>query len=292
MSNTIDGAVAVLSGKVTRLAAFPSDYVDARNVDVWLPDSYDETKQYAVLYMHDGQMLFDPSTTWNQQAWHVDEHISQLTQRGEIQDCIVVGIWNNGVYRAAEYFPQKALASIPQPTRDIILHRQLLDKPQADDYLRFLVEELKPTIDRTFSTFSDVRRTFIMGSSMGGLISVYALCEYPAIFGGAAALSTHWPLAAFELIDNNNDSDVGATFRAYLAAHFPPANTHKLYFDYGDQTGDAIYEPYQTAVDAILQQRGYTLPFWVTKAFPGESHSEASWNKRLDIPLTFLLSTP
>lgn len=290
MSHTVDSGVTVSSGRVRRLAAFPSGFVDARNVDVWLPDSYSDTKRYAVLYMHDGQMLFDPSTTWNKQAWQVDKHVSQLIQRGEIQDCIVVGIWNNGEYRAAEYFPQQVLASIPQPTRDTILDRQLQDKPQADQYLRFLVEELKPAIDSTFSTFTDVHHTFIMGSSMGGLISLYASCEYPNIIGGAAALSTHWPLAAFELIDDNNDADVAAAFRAYLQTHLPPPNTRKLYFDHGDQTGDAIYKPYQTAVDAVLQQPGYTLPFWMTRAFPGESHSEASWNKRLDIPLTFLLS--
>ena len=63
------------SGKIERMEKFPSDYVDPRNVDVWLPDNYDISKKYAVLYMHDGQMLFDSTITWNKQEWQVDETI-------------------------------------------------------------------------------------------------------------------------------------------------------------------------------------------------------------------------
>lgn len=95
----------VSSGHLERHTNFQSEYVDARNVDVWLPEDYSSDKQYAVLYMHDGQMLFDASNTWNNQEWAVDEHLSMLKKEGHVRDCIVVGIWNNGEYRHEEYFP-------------------------------------------------------------------------------------------------------------------------------------------------------------------------------------------
>jgi len=103
--------VKVTTGKVVRFANFKSQFVDARNVDVWLPDGYSENNKYAVLYMHDGQMLFDPETTWNKQAWQVDAIAGKLIAEKQIQKCIIVGIWNNDKKRHPEYFPQKVYAT-------------------------------------------------------------------------------------------------------------------------------------------------------------------------------------
>ena len=277
----------VSTGTVKRLEKFASKYVDPRNVDVWLPDGYSAKKKYAVLYMHDGQMLFDATTTWNKQEWGVDETLGKLTKDCKIRDTIVVGVWNNGDYRHSEYFPQKALAEMPQITSDFIIKTSLKDKPRADNYLKFLVEELKPYIDKTFSTKKDRDNTFIAGSSMGGLISIYALCEYPNIFGGAAGISTHLPMIADE--KTPNIETVPAAFRTYLEKHLPEANSRKIYFDYGDQTLDSLYPPLQKKVDEIMKSKGYTEKSWITRFFPGENHSEVSWAKRLDIPLEFLL---
>ena len=125
----------VSSGTVKRLEKFASKYVDARNVDVWLPDNYSNKKRYAVLYMNDGQMLFDASMTWNNQEWQVDETIGKLLKEHKIKDLIVVGIWNNGDYRASEYYPQKSLRFLAEETRDFIIKNWLKGKPQADNYL-------------------------------------------------------------------------------------------------------------------------------------------------------------
>ncbi len=285
----IVGQVTVSSGTVKRLEKFFSKYVDARNVDVWLPDGYTKRKKYAVLYMHDGQMLFDAGTTWNKQEWGVDETLAGLIKDGKIKETIVVGIWNNGEYRHSEYFPQKVLAEIPAEQREIVVANQLKNKPQADNYLKFLVEELKPYIDKNFSTKKDRRNTFVMGSSMGGLISIYALCEYPNIFGGAAGLSTHLPLISVQNVDEKNDA-IAASFRSYLEKNLPKTDSRKIYFDYGDQTLDALYPPLQKKVDALMQAQGWTEKGWTTKFFPGESHSETSWAKRLNIPLEFLMA--
>ena len=98
--------LTVSSGKVVRIENFQSKFVAARNVDVWLPEGYSPAKKYNVVYMHDGQMLFDSTQTWNKKEWKVDEVFSKLISEKKIEDCIVVGIWNNGAERIAEYFPQ------------------------------------------------------------------------------------------------------------------------------------------------------------------------------------------
>lgn len=281
------GQINVSSGTVKRLEKFASKYVDARNVDVWLPDNYSPKKKYAVLYMHDGQMLFDATTTWNKQEWQVDETVGKLLKEKKIKDLIVVGIWNNGDYRASEYYPQKSLQFLSAETRDFIVKNWLKGKPQADNYLKFLVEELKPYIDKTFSTRKDVKNTFVAGSSMGGLISIYAICEYPNVFGGAAGISTHLPLVLGDKVPNLES--VPPTFREYLKQNLPKPDSRKIYFDYGDQTLDAYYPPLQKKVDELMKEKGWNSRAWTTRFFAGENHSETAWAKRFNAPLEFLL---
>ncbi len=276
-------------GSIQRFANFTSIYVDSRKIDVWLPDGYSHTKKYAVLYMHDGNSLYDSTIMWNHQEWGVDEAVSKLLNENKIKDVIVVGIWNNGLYRHSEYFPQKIIKDITQPTQKIIIEEQLKNKPQADNYLHFLVTELKPFIDSSFSTYKDRKNTFIAGSSMGGLISLYAICEYPTVFGGAACLSTHTPILMKEKISNNTDKEVASKFRDYLIKNLPNPTIHKIYMDYGNKTLDSFYMPYQKKIDEVLIAKGFTAKNWVTKYFEGDDHSEKSWAQRLYIPLLFLL---
>ncbi len=280
------------SGTVKRFENFPSAFVAARNVDVWLPDGYDAGRKYAVLYMHDGQMLFDSTTTWNKQDWGVDEVVGNLLAEKKIRDCIIVGIWNTGEYRHTEYFPQKALDYLTPGEKSDLLNytvgegksKLLAGIPVSDHYLKFLVRELKPFIDSSFSTLHDCANTFIAGSSMGGLISMYAICEYPEVFGGAACLSTHWP-GSYKTSEN----PVPQAFVKYLEGHLPSAANHKIYFDFGTGTLDATYKPYQQQADLVMKAKGYTSKNWVTLEFPGEDHSERAWSKRLEIPVVFLL---
>lgn len=281
--------VQVSWGKVQSFENFKSQNVDARNIDVWLPDSYSAKEKYAVLYMHDGNMLYDAQITWNKQSWEVDDVAGKLLAEGKTKNFIVVGIWNNNDYRHSEYFPQKIINDIPEATRKIVVEEQLKNKPQADKYLKFIVEELKPFIDKNFSVKKDVKNTFIAGSSMGGLISLYAICEYPKIFGGAACLSTHTPMIMKEKITPDVDTDIASKFRDYLRNNLPNPRNHKIYFDYGDQTLDSFYKPFQEKIDLIMVEKGFSTENWITKYFPGKDHSEKSWSERLDIPMLFLL---
>jgi enterochelin esterase-like enzyme len=287
MINTVHAAdplPQVAVGRVERLANFPSRHVDARHVDVWLPRGYDPAVRHAVVYMHDGQMLFDAATTWNRQAWNVQDTLQRLIDTGRIPPTLVVGVWNNGKFRHSEYFPQKFLPGMPEPLRQRLVKEGLQGKPQSDAYLRFLVEELKPAIDARYATRREPAATVLMGSSMGGLISVYAMNEYPQVFGGAAGLSTHWvgtfqpnaavPLAAFN----------------YLRAHLADPATHRLYQDHGTTELDAIYAPYQVMVNDLARERGYVDgTHFETRVFEGTGHNETAWAARLEIPLLFLL---
>ena len=272
------------SGKIVRLKNFESDYVQPRNIDIWLPEDYTEDKKYAVLYMHDGQMLYDSLTTWNGQEWQVDETITRLLNEGKIRDCIVVGIWNNGKYRWSEYFPQKPYEVLPQPIQDSLLVTDLAGTAQADNYLKFIVKELKPYVDLKFATIPQKSQTFIAGSSMGGLISLYAICEYPDVFQAAACMSTHWIGVGPPV-----SKTIPKGFNAYLKEYLPDPSTHKIYFDYGNETLDQYYPPYQKLVDKTMEAKGFTNENWQTLFFPGKNHSENAWAERLHIPLEFLL---
>jgi predicted alpha/beta superfamily hydrolase len=280
----------VACGTINRLENFPSKYVDPRNVDIWLPQGYTSNKKYAVVYMHDGQALFDSTLMWNHEEWGVDETLCKLLGEKKIKDCIVVGIWNTAK-RFPEYFPQKPFYSLSGPDQQKILaigkdkNTPLLGNgPVADNYLKFLVNELKPYVDSHYSTSPGRKTTFIMGSSMGGLISMYAICEYPKVFGGAACMSTHWP-GIFTTVDN----PIPAAFLSYLNGHLPSPKDHKIYFDHGSATLDALYKPYQQSADSIMRAHGYTDANWMSREFPGDDHSEKSWNRRLAIPVLFLL---
>lgn len=261
-----------------RYPDFKSRWVASREVDVWLPPTYAShpDARFPVIYMQDGQNLFDPKTSYGGVSWSIDDAMLRLIAAHKTDGAIVVSIWNTPA-RFAEYMPQKAVrgdaASTGLPGFPAIPVARL----EGDAYLRFMVRELKPFVDERYRTAPNRDHTFAMGSSMGGLISLYAVLEYPDVFGGAACLSTHWPAADGRTID-------------YLAAHLPPAGTHKLYFDYGTATLDAEYGPYQQRADAVLRRAGYVEGRdWITRKFPGAEHSEKSWRQRVDIPLAFLL---
>ena len=227
-----------------RYASMPSRYVAARNVDVWLPPGYgkDPQQRYPVLYMHDGQNLFDPATSYGGVDWAVDEAMTRLIEKGAVRAAIVVGIWNTAK-RREEYMPQRAVQgtvrfNVPGAADVTAAGHHLRPLP------RFIVRNSSPSSTRTYRTLPGRADTYVMGSSMGGLVSQYAMSRYPEIFGGAGCVSTHWPAGDGIALDD-------------FAAHLPDPATHKYWFDYGTATLDAEYEPYQRRADEILRKAGY-----------------------------------
>jgi len=273
----------VASGRIERIDGLASRHVDARPVDVWIPGGCDTDQRCPVIYMQDGQMLFDDALTWNRQSWHLDRAMSALIAARRIPPTIVVAIWNDGKYRWSEYFPQKILEAMAEPARSEFTAGLLQGRQLSDAYLQFLVGELKPHIDERYPTLADRAHTFVAGSSMGAVISVYALNEFPDVFGGAAGLSVHWA----GKLEANVEIPL-ATF-TYLLGHLAEPGGHRLYLDHGTTGLDAWYAPYQLFIDQIVLARGYMPQNFASRVFDGAGHSEDDWGRRVAIPLEFLL---
>lgn len=303
-------------GRVERLNYFPSAFVTARNVDVWLPSDYNPEKKYGVIYMHDGQNLFDGNSTWNQQEWGIDESVAAYnsgipsTKKNQTDssnsdlspktEYIVVGIWNVGVNRHSNYFPQKVYESLTAKEKAAIMEAKRQNQSDvfhnpinSDDYLKFIVYELRPLINKTYSTHTDPAHTVIGGSSMGGLISMYGICEYPGVFGTAACFSTHWP-GIFEMKNN----PIPDAMVRYFKNKIPDPIDHKFLFTHGTEGLDALYGPTQKRIDQIMAKSGYEILIntenfffsnWKTQVDKGLGHEESTWQKQFRENMQFLL---
>jgi enterochelin esterase-like enzyme len=285
---------ALAEGQLIRFIQFPSNYVDTQQVDVWLPPFFNPNVKHNLLYMLDGQMLFDSTETWNHKSWDVDDIAGRLIKEDSIPPLLVVAIYSQPSTRRANYFPQLPYEMLSQVEKDTVqaqFRRTGLTKtefkPNADNFLQFLTKELHPFISNRYFTYKEPSHTAICGSSMGGLISMYALCQYPAIFGKAACVSTHW-LGGHP----TENSPLPQAFMNYLRENLPNPQTHSLYFDCGDQTLDAYYPPYQKKVDEILKEKGFTEANWKTAYFPGQAHDEIAWKSRFNGVLRFLFEEP
>ena len=261
---------------------FPSKYVSTRDIEVWLPSNYEEASSLPVLYMFDGQNIFHGKKGWiNDQyshGWQVDETLDSLINIGIIPPMMVVGVFNIGEKRFSEYMPAKPKKEIEKriPNQEKWVQDGYRENGiSSDQFLKFLVKELKPYIDKHYKTKKGRSHTYLAGASMGGLISAYAICEYPNVFGNAACISSHWPA-------------LDGVFIEYLKNNLPSPKTHKIYFDFGTIGLDSLYEPFQVRVDSLLMRRGYTKgENWLTKKFEGEDHNEYFWRKRFQFPMKF-----
>ena len=190
----------------------------SRRIWIYLPEGYNKTaKRYPVLYMHDGQDLFDELTSAYGE-WGVDESLDSMIAKGT-PACIVVGIDNND-QNSFEYDP---------------FYNKTYDKKEGDLYLDFLVHTLKPFIDGHYSTMSSKENTIIAGSNMGGLISYYAMLRHPNVFGKAGIFS---PVAMFDSIKQQTDISAKKV-------------TGKIFFYMGGNNGNTHLDDYNEVVEKI-----------------------------------------
>lgn len=225
-----------------------------REVLVYLPPSYREgPARYPVLYMHDAQNLFDRHVGFGGQEWEVDETLTRLSEEDEDLEVMVVALAHMDKHRIREYNP------FPHSWHG-----------RGDKYLKFLVETVKPQIDREFRTRPEPAYTGILGSSMGGLISLYAFFAYPQVFGLAGAMSPSLWLAH------------GAIYPYVQKAAVNPG---KIYIDNG------THEMSARRMYRLLQEKGYKpdLTLKYVREEGGE-HTESAWARRLPEALRFLLS--
>jgi enterochelin esterase-like enzyme len=268
---------------------------ETRHVEIWLPPQYDAepTRRFPVIYMQDGQNLFDPRIANTGVDWGVDEAIVALANGGVIEPAIVVGIWST-VQRRFEYAPAGVLDYVDGDVRILASEEFPQDLRVGDAYIRFLADELKPRVDAAYRTRTGPESTFLIGSSMGALISVYGMSERPEVFGGAAGLSMHWPVGVQEqnFIQRQDiwrPAIVAAVQRYFEARHISPA-THRMWVDHGTGFLDEYYVPYQHAMLPVLHDLGYVDGASLeARVYPGANHNETAWRARLREPLTFLL---
>lgn len=230
-----------------------------RPVIVWLPPSYEaeQDRRYPVLYMHDGQQIFDPDTSTLGQDWEVDEWCDRLISAGELNEIIVVGIYNTE-NRYDEYGASA----------------------QAEQYTRFVTDELKPMIDGTYRTLSDRSHTAVAGSSMGGGISFYMAWTRPDIFFGAACLSSAFTYKQGEVIfDLVNQSSVWPDLCLYL------------HCGDGDELERLLMNDLER-MEKALEEKGWLdqADVCVERA-PGEKHDEAAWARYTGKWLKFLFGS-
>jgi len=253
-----------------------------RRVDVWLPEAYNENpaRHFPVLYVQDGQMVFDQFHNRGG-GWKLHEAISKLAQEGNINPPIVVAIPST-LNRKYEYLPGKALDyPVGREAYELTTGGQVNQAQQqmSEQYINWLVDVVKPAIDQRYRTLPEVESTSLMGSSLGGMISLYLLCEFPQVFSKAACLSTHWPI-------------LGGGMIAYLDEKLPAPGNHKLYFDHGSEGLDRDYALWQMKVDSLLREKGWREgKDFASWSFPGEDHTTKAWANRVHIPLTFLFGT-
>lgn len=257
--------------------------ISDKNYVVYLPKNYakNTTKHYPVLYMMDAQNLFIDSLAYGGYAWRINRVVDSLIDKNILEEFIIVSVEHAGVYRFAEYMPQKPMEKL-YPIKGNL--RNIMEFPiYSDNYLKFLTHNLKPSIDKNYRTKSDPENTFIGGSSMGGLISMYAVCEYPNFFGGAMCLSTHW-IVGFD----DSNPEASQTLINYFSENLP--KNKKWYFDFGTKGLDQYYETWQNQIDSILAKNNYVQnQNWMTRKYKGHDHNERFWNARLDVPLKFIL---
>jgi enterochelin esterase-like enzyme len=253
----------VSGGQLRKHEQFSSRYLrNARDLIVYLPPGYDEQRErhYPVLYLHDGQNLFDGSTAYVPgMAWQAGQSADAVIESGRAEPMIIVGIYNTGKTRISEYTPTK----VPR-----------LGGGRADRYGKFLLNEVMPFVQAGYRVERGPDRTGIGGSSLGGLVSLYLGLRMPEVFGKIAALSPSvwW------------NHRVIVRFAQIAQAEPRP----RIWLDIGTREGSRIVDDVEMLRDALLQKGWRAEQDLHYQRFEGAEHNEAAWAQRVGPFLEFL----
>jgi predicted alpha/beta superfamily hydrolase len=265
-----DPVVTSRVGTIHAHPAFPSRIVAPRDVQVYLPPGYERERprRYPVLYLHDGQNVFDAASMGME--WQVDETAEALIQAGRIEPLIVVAVANTDA-RRDEYTPTYVEWKRPDGSTS-------KGGGKANLYGRFLTEELKPFIDRTYCTRQDAASTAVGGASLGGLVSLWLALEHPRVFGNALAVST-----AVEWDDNVILKKIAA---------LPRMVPVRVWVDAGSRENEKFVSGARRLRDALARKGwkpGTDLEYVEQE---GGQHDEISWASRVEGMLSFLYGRP
>lgn len=250
-----------ITGTVKYHRELSAEGIRPRDVVVWLPPNYEaSTRRYPVLYMHDGQNLFDPKTSAFGIDWQIDETCTQLIAEDVIEPLIVVGIYNTPD-RTKEYLPGEL----------------------GDQYRDFVVARLKPLIDKQYRTRPLREDTLVGGSLAGGLCAFMLAWEYSKIFSKAICMSP-----AFQI--ENQEKGFKLDYVQTVESSLPPARLPTLYIDNGGQGVDARLQPGVDAMLVALKNKGLQRDQELFVVFdPDAPHSEPAWASRFPKAITTLL---
>lgn len=237
-----------------------------RKIWLYLPPDYHTSKnKYPVIYMHDGQNLFDETTSFSGE-WQVDETLNQIFKENGM-GIIVIGIDNGADKRLNEYSPWK---------------NSKYGGGEGDAYVDFIVKTLKPYVDNKFRTRSDKSNTAIFGSSMGGLISFYATLNYPEIFGKSGMFSPSFWFSEQSFVFAKKKGNLNHT---------------KIYFLAGNKEGEnvAFEEINQTVKDmnsvvSILKKQGFESKNIKETVVQGGKHNEKMWRENFKDAILWLFA--
>ena len=249
-------------GQLRKYENFRSKFLrNQRDIVVYVPPDYDQQpeRRYPVLYMHDGQNLFDAATAFNGQDWHVAQTADYAISAGLVEPLIVVGLYNTGKTRLREYTP----TSVPR-----------LGGGRADRYAKFLIEEVKPVVDRDYRTKQEASQTGIAGSSLGGLVSIYLGLKFSNVFSKIAALSPSvwW--------------NQRVIVRFAQAAPVEPRP--RIWLDIGTREGPRIVDDVEKFRDVLLSKGWQNDRDLHYERVEGAEHNEAAWAARVGPFLQFL----
>ena len=242
-----------ITGTVVYHESVKGEGLRDRDLVVWLPPGYDvdSEQRYPVLYMHDGQNIFDPVTSYAGVDWAIDESVDRLIREGTIKPMIVVGIYNSED-RTPEYSPGE----------------------KGTAYMDFVINVVKPLIDSTYRTRPERQHTLVGGASSGGTISFMLAWDHPEVFAGAICMSP-----AFKVGPGMDFTEFD--FIDYFEATRENSREVFFYIDNGGLELDAILQPGVEEMLISLEQWGYREGTdWVFIHDPGAKHFESAWAKR------------
>lgn len=247
-----------ITGKVEYYPKFKAKNLLPRDVIVWLPPDYNSLteKRYPVLYMQDGQNIFDPSTSSFGSDWQIDETADSLTRYGAIKEIVIVGIYNTA-RRSEEY----------------------VNSDSGYAYMNFMINELKPFIDSTYKILADRENTAVGGSSLGGLISFMLAWLHPDVFSKAACLSPAFKIDNIDFVTEVNE-------------YHGPKKDVMFYIDNGGVDLEKRLQPGVDEMISALELQGYKLGKDIYY-FRDENavHNEKAWSTRVFRFLEYFFGT-
>lgn len=262
-----------LDGLVTR-ANF-----NGRTVDYWAPE---KTSEHLIV-AHDGQNIFDPKTATRGQTWNLAQTANRVFAEHELTPPAIIAVFHattkeNLWGRAQDLAPQQPFQNGLVVAQEKYRAVALADL-RSDEYLEQIALTIIPAISNVLKISPEPEKIALLGSSMGGLATLYGVARYPELFRTGFAFSPHWVIGEYALVDA-------------LLAQLPSPEHHKIWMSRGTKSLDSLYKPFQDYADQQLKSLGWRdSSKFTSRIFTGDRHSERSWRKQVEPALQFWLES-